>query len=58
MLEMRYAHRMVAGKPERKRPLTRPSLRCEDDIKMDLSELRWIVWTGFIWLRRGALWSQ
>jgi hypothetical protein len=29
------------GKPEGKRPLGRPSRRWEDNIKMDLSKLRW-----------------
>jgi hypothetical protein len=29
-------YRIWVRKPEGKRPLERPSLRCEDDIKMDL----------------------
>ena len=28
-------------KPEGKRPLGRPRLRCEDNIKMGLQEVRW-----------------
>jgi hypothetical protein len=25
----------------------------EDNMKMDLKEIRWDAWTGFIWLRIG-----
>ena len=32
-------HRVVVGKPEGKRPLGRPRLRWEDNIKMDLQEV-------------------
>jgi len=32
-------HRVVVGKPERKRPLGRPRRRWEDNIKMDLQEV-------------------
>jgi hypothetical protein len=32
-------HRVLVGKPEGKRPLGRPKLRCEDNIKMDLQEV-------------------
>ena len=39
-LEGRAAkHRVLVGKPERKRPLGRPSRRWEDNIKMDLQEV-------------------
>ena len=31
-------HRVLVGKPEGKRPLGRPRLRWEDNIKMDLQE--------------------
>jgi len=34
--EARRVHRVLAGKPERKRPLGRPRFRWEDDMKMDL----------------------
>ena len=40
------------GKPEGKRPLGRPRYRWEDNIKMDLQEVR--VWTGSIWHRIGT----
>jgi hypothetical protein len=36
--EGRGVHRVLAGKPEGKRPLGRPRHRCEDNIKMDLKE--------------------
>ena len=40
--------RLMVGKPEVKRPLGRPRRRCEDNIKMDLTEvgcegMDWIV---------------
>jgi hypothetical protein len=38
--EKRNAYRMLVGKPEGKRPLGRPGCRWEDDIKMDLGEIR------------------
>ena len=33
-------HRVLVGKPEGKRPLRRPRRRWEDNIKMDLQEVR------------------
>jgi hypothetical protein len=40
------------GKPEGKRPLGRPRYRWEDNIKMDLQEVRLErAWTGLVWLR-------
>jgi hypothetical protein len=35
----RGAHKVLVGKPERKRPLGRPRRRWEDNIKMDLQEV-------------------
>jgi len=35
----RYMHRDLVGKPERKRPLGRPRLIWEDNIKMALQEV-------------------
>ena len=35
----RGVHRVLAGKPEGKRPLGRPRPRWEDNIKMDLQEV-------------------
>ena len=36
----RGVHRVLVGKPEGKRPLGRPRRRWEDNIKMDLREVR------------------
>ena len=36
----RGVHRVLVGKPEGKRPLGRPRRRWEDNIKMDLQEVR------------------
>jgi hypothetical protein len=38
--EMRNANKILIGKPEGKRPLGRPRRRWEDNIKMDLGEIR------------------
>jgi hypothetical protein len=37
--ESRSVHRVLVGKPERKRPLGRPRRNWEDNIKMDLKEV-------------------
>ena len=39
MGEGRILHRVLVGKPERKRPLWRPGRRWENNIKMDLQEV-------------------
>jgi len=39
MGEGRGVHRVLVGKPERKRPLGRPRRRWEDNIKMGLREV-------------------
>jgi hypothetical protein len=39
MGERRGVHRVLAWKPEGKRPLRRPRRRWEDNIKMDLEEV-------------------
>jgi hypothetical protein len=41
MGEMRNAYRLLAGKPEEKRPLGRPRRRWVDNIRMDLGEVKW-----------------
>ncbi|KAJ4437434.1 hypothetical protein ANN_17578 [Periplaneta americana] len=41
MGESRNAYRVFAGRPEGKRPLGRPRRRWEDNIKMDLREVRY-----------------
>ena len=37
--ERRGVYRVLVGKPEGKRPLERPRLRWEENIKMDLQEV-------------------
>jgi hypothetical protein len=53
MAERRGAYRVLVGKPERKRPLGRPRRTWEDNIKMDLKDLKG-TWTGSGWLRIGT----
>jgi hypothetical protein len=36
---MRNAYKMLFGKPEGKRPFTRPRRRWEDNIKMDIRDV-------------------
>jgi len=52
MGEGRCVHRVLVGKPERKRPLGRPRRRWED-IKIDFREVGGVE-TGWIWLRIGT----
>jgi hypothetical protein len=40
MGEMRSAYNILVGRPEGRRPLGRPRRRLEDNIKMDLKEIR------------------
>jgi hypothetical protein len=51
MGEGRNMYRILVRKPEGKRPLERPRRRWENGIKVDLREIVWGVWSGFIWLR-------
>jgi hypothetical protein len=39
MGDRRGAYRILVGRPEGKRPLGRPRLRWEDNVKMDLQEV-------------------
>jgi hypothetical protein len=41
----------MVGKSEEKRPLGRPRRIWKDNIKMDLREIGFGVWIGFVWLR-------
>jgi hypothetical protein len=50
MGEGRNIYRVLVGKPEGKRPHGRPRQRWEVGIKMDLRDIGWGVWSGFIWL--------
>jgi hypothetical protein len=50
----RLAYRVLVGKPEGRRPLGRLKHRWEDNIKVDLREEGWGVWTALILLRIGT----
>ena len=54
MGERRGVYRVLAGKPEGKRPLGRPRLRWGDNIEMDLRKWDVGVRTGSSWLRIGT----
>jgi hypothetical protein len=54
MGEKRNAYRLLVGKPEGNRPLGRPRRRWVNDIRMDLGEVRWVMWAGLVWLRIGT----
>jgi hypothetical protein len=47
MGEGRNVYRFLLGKPEGNRPLERPRRGWEDEIKMDLRETGWGLWSGF-----------
>ena len=51
----RGVHRVLAGKPEGKRPLGRPRHRWDDNIKTDLREVGGGCGTGWNWLRIGKV---
>jgi hypothetical protein len=54
MGEKRNAYRLLVGNPEGKRPLGRPRHRLVDNIRMDLGEVGWVMWTGLVWIRIGT----
>jgi hypothetical protein len=51
IVEKRNACISLVRKPEGKRPLGIPRCRWVDNINMDLGEIGWGAWTGFVWLR-------
>jgi hypothetical protein len=52
--EDRNAYRLLVGMSEgRKPPLGRPRRRRLDDIRINLVEVGWVMWTGLVWLRIG-----
>ena len=53
-VESRGAYRVLLGKPEERRPLGRPRLRWEDNIKLDVVDVEWEAWSGLILLRIGT----
>ena len=52
--ERKTAYRVLVEKSEGTRSLGRPSHRWKDNIQMDLQELTWGAWTGYIWHRVGT----
>jgi hypothetical protein len=50
MGEKRGAFRVLVGRVEERRPLGRPRNRWEDDIKIDLVEVRWegVDWVDLV----------
>jgi hypothetical protein len=53
--EGRCVYRVLVGKPEGKRPLGRPRLRWEDNVRMDLQEVDVGLGNGLGWLRIGIV---
>jgi hypothetical protein len=54
MGEVRNAYKIVVGRADRKKPYGGPRRRWEDNIRIDIREIWWKVWTGFTCLRIGA----
>jgi hypothetical protein len=54
MGEERKVYKVLVRKPDGKRPLGIPRHRWEDGVRMDLREIRLVVWIGFDWLRTGT----
>jgi hypothetical protein len=52
--DKRGVYSVYVGKPEVMRPLGKPRLRWEDNIKMDISGSRMESWTGLILLKIGT----
>ena len=52
--EKRSVYRVLVGKPEGKRPPGGPRRRWKNNIKMDLQEVGYGVWTESSWLRIGT----
>jgi len=55
MGDRRGAYRVLMGRPEGKRPLGRPRIRWEDNIKMDFQKVGWggMDWIDVTKVRRG-----
>jgi hypothetical protein len=49
--ERKYSYKVLVGRSERKRLLGRPRHGWEDIVRMDLREIGWEMWIGFIWLK-------
>jgi len=53
--EKRGVYRVLMRKAQGKRPLGRPRLRWEENIKMDLQKVGCGVWNGSSWFRIGTV---
>jgi hypothetical protein len=53
--EKKIAYSLLVGKPQGKRPLGRPRRRWVYNIRIELGEVGWGVWTGLVWLRRALV---
>jgi hypothetical protein len=53
MGEKRGAYKILVGKSQGRRPFGRPKYRLENNIKMDLQEIKW-GWSGLFWLKIGT----
>jgi hypothetical protein len=56
MGEVRGAYNILVGRPEGRRPLERPRHKWEDNIKMDLREIRFgdVDWIHLAWIGTGG----
>jgi len=52
------AYKILLPKPQRKRPLGRPTYRQEDNIEIFLQEIGQGAWTGLIWIMYGQVLSS
>jgi len=48
---VRHSYSILIAKLERNRPLGISRYKWEDNIRMDVREIWWELWTEFIWLR-------
>jgi hypothetical protein len=53
MEERNFEYRFLLGEPEGKRPFGRPRLKWDVNIKIDLQEVEWGLWSGLNWLTIG-----
>jgi len=50
----RGVYKVLVGKRGEKRPMGKPRCRWEDNMKVDLQEMGYGVWTRSSWLRIGT----
>jgi len=56
MGEKRGVHRVLVGKPEKKKPAEICRRRWDDNIKACVQEVVWFAWTVLIWFRIRDSW--